>query len=1016
MRKVLSIILVAILVVSSIPIDVKGQSIPKDTEKPADILEGSQETNNQNVGEEEGNIVEAEVPAEKNTTENNDTNDESAEELISDNVTKQSEDTESLNQEKTNNVEAENENKTEDTASETEAVKKSKESTEKEDTEVETEELRVSEPESTDTTDSEAKVNEFGIKEGTMVYGMDISKLTEEELQYIPKDWRDGIEEKEAESSEEPKFYSKSAYPDVNDWILKNTPSTANVKYEYKNFFAQFNYRYGYGKVEGVVAHETANPHSTIRSEIDFMSRNHNNAFVHAFVDHGNIIEIHPTNRAAWGAGFFANQRFVHVELVEEDRFVDFAKSINNYSDYLASVLYKYNLGVTDAERNGTGTLWSHNAVSKFLGGTNHTDPISYFGRWGYSWDEFVELVKLKYAAKSIKESSTSKLGHIRSSQSKIYTDLATLQPSKKAGSTYTNQVYYIKKEAKRNGQLYYLLSTKPSSTSGTIGWIRASDIVVYNHKSIDKSKKDYIINGNGKAYTKAWGGSKNFVYNLSSYKGSTLHVNLSEAVGSNLWLRGTLNGKQVWVHSSYVSAKGKTSYTSKLGHLKSNAKIYKDPLKPSTVRIAGNKDLNQVYYIKKQIDSNGEKYYLISYSPSSTKGTLGWVKSTDMSVHEHKGVSKAPKTLYVKGTGTAYSKAWGGSKNKIYTLSSLKGEKFEVNLTEKVGSNTWYRGKLNGKNVFIHSAFVTTSMEVKTSQLGHLGNNARIYTNLSNPSSYKVAEKDGFTNAVYYAKRQAKLNGELYYKISTKPSSTAGVVGWVKASDFNHRSHKSISNNRKTMYVKGTGEAFTKAWGGSKNKVYNLSSLKGEKFEVNLTEKVGNNTWYRGMLNGKNVFIHSAFVSDTIESTTSMLGHLGNNTRIYTNLSNLSSYKIARREGFTNAVYYAKRQAKLNGEMYYKISTKPSSISGVVGWVKASEFNHRTHKSISKNRKTLYVKGTGEAFTKAWGGSKNKVYSLSSLKGEKFEVNLTEKVGTNTWYRGILHGKNVFIHSSYVR
>src|SRR5699024_8134281 len=48
---------------------------------------------------------------------------------------------------------------------------------------------------------SEPKRNENGIVEGTKVYGIDISEFSEEELQYIPKGWRDGVT---LENSEHP--------------------------------------------------------------------------------------------------------------------------------------------------------------------------------------------------------------------------------------------------------------------------------------------------------------------------------------------------------------------------------------------------------------------------------------------------------------------------------------------------------------------------------------------------------------------------------------------------------------------------------------------------------------------------------------------------------------------------------------------------------------------------------------------------------------------------------------------
>ncbi|QGS69553.1 hypothetical protein CV093_18580 [Oceanobacillus sp. 143] len=97
------------------------------------------------------------------------------------------------------------------------------------------------------------------------------------------------------------------------------------------------------------------------------------------------------------GAGRHANKRFVHVELVRVDNFDQFARSINNYASYIAKVLLDYNLGVTDAENTGKGTLWSHRAVSEHLGGTNHVDPHGYFARYGYKWDDFVKLVTSKY-------------------------------------------------------------------------------------------------------------------------------------------------------------------------------------------------------------------------------------------------------------------------------------------------------------------------------------------------------------------------------------------------------------------------------------------------------------------------------------------------------------------------------------------------------------------------------------------------------------------------------------------
>lgn len=255
--------------------------------------------------------------------------------------------------------------------------------------------------------------NAHGIKKGTIIYGEDISELPEEELQYIPEGWRDGeFEEPHGEIDEdyEPegiKGKLQSTYPDVNSYIANM--EHAQIEYQHKQQFPRFPYRYGVGRPEGVVAHDTGNPNNDkIENEIAFMERNYKNAFVHAFVDHNRIIEIHPPDYGAWGAGRYGNQRFIHVELTNLRNFDDFAKSINNYAYYIATLLKNYDLGVTSAELSGKGTLWSHLAVSNHLGGTSSPDPHKYFEKWGYSWQEFTQLVTQKYDELDVKRISGS--------------------------------------------------------------------------------------------------------------------------------------------------------------------------------------------------------------------------------------------------------------------------------------------------------------------------------------------------------------------------------------------------------------------------------------------------------------------------------------------------------------------------------------------------------------------------------------------------------------------------------
>ena len=619
-------------------------------------------------------------------------------------------------------------------------------------------------------------------------------------------------------------------------------------------------------------------------------------------------------------------------------------------------------------------------------------------------------------------ESNTSLLGHLRSSSVRIYEDYAQSAKYIEAGTTYTNAVYYIKKQASYNGAAYYLISQDPSSTSGLVGWVKASDMSTHTHAGVDRIAKTFYLKGTGSAFTKAWGGSKDLsVQNLSSLKNKSFTINLTEKVGNNIWYRGEINGKTAWVHEAFVAPAIESS-TSRLGHLRgTDARIYQDLAKLADYTEAGTANTDEVYYIKKQAKSGNVLYYLISRNPSSTSGVVGWVKAADLSTHTHTGVDRTAKTFYLKGTGSAYDKAWGGSKNFTFqNLSKLKNQTFSVNLTEKVGNNIWYRGEINGKTAWVHEAFVTAVkpfIESSTSRLGHLRSaSVRIYEDLAKPADY-IEAGSAHTDEVYYIKKQAEAGNDLYYLISRNPSSMSGVVGWVKAGDLSTHAHAGIDRQAKTFYLKGTGSAYDKAWGGNKNLTYqDLSKMKDQAFIVNLTEKVGNNIWYRGEINGKTAWIHEAFAAPALESSTSRLGHLrSSSARIYKDLSKPTEYSEAG-SSHTDEVYYIKKQALAGSELYYLISREPSSENGVVGWVKEADLSTHVHAGVDSKAKTFYLKGTGSAFDKAWGGSKNTVYSnLEGYKNAGFQIDLTEKVGTNTWYRGTLNGKKVWIHSAFL-
>lgn len=151
------------------------------------------------------------------------------------------------------------------------------------------------------------------------------------------------------------------------------------------------------------------------------------------------------------------------------------------------------------------------------------------------------------------------------------------------------------------------------------------------------------------------------------------------------------------------------------------------------------------------------------------------------------------------------------------------------------------------------------------------------------------------------------------------------------------------------------------------------------------------------------------------VETPISRLGHIKvDKSYIYSRPNDLTEKRSS--ESYRNYVYYIKRKATYNNELFYLISHQPSAKSGVIGWIKAVKVSSRINVAIERDSKTFYLKGTGIGHDRPWGGKKNHVYpDLNSFKDAKFKVEKTERVGKGLWYRGILNGKKVWIHNSHL-
>ena len=293
---------------------------------------------------------------------------------------------------------------------------------------------------------------------------------------------------------------------------------------------SRFGYRNGVGKPEGVVVHETATPGATAWDEGRYFNNNWMTAYtyVHAVVDNNQTIQLMSTDYGTWGAGPIANVRYIQIELCEVSTRSQFVQSVANDAYYIASLLHQYNLTPSRASKSGTGTIWSHNEVSQYLGGTDHGDPDSYFAKWGYSMSDFYSLITYYYN----KLGTSSNSGSSSSSQAPATQPVST-KTVKLMRNSYSYDAY---------GKKLAVKALKAGSSLKVYG----SAVTIGSSKYYKYADGKYVKSGNIDGTSRTLTGNS-WTYTIS---------------GSREWSTAKLlKGSKVTTYGSQVKIKGKAYY-----------------------------------------------------------------------------------------------------------------------------------------------------------------------------------------------------------------------------------------------------------------------------------------------------------------------------------------------------------------------------------------------------------------------------------------------------------------------
>lgn len=142
-----------------------------------------------------------------------------------------------------------------------------------------------------------------------------------------------------------------------------------------------------------LVIHETANPGATALNHVRYW-QNDPTYSVHYVMDWDGIAyHCVPDNRLCWHVGN-GNNYTVGIELCHATNAADFKKVYIAAVEFAAWYLKKRGWGID--------RLLSHDDCRRRWGGTDHVDPITYFQKYGTSWNQFRNDVSKKMGGGNI--------------------------------------------------------------------------------------------------------------------------------------------------------------------------------------------------------------------------------------------------------------------------------------------------------------------------------------------------------------------------------------------------------------------------------------------------------------------------------------------------------------------------------------------------------------------------------------------------------------------------------------
>ncbi|MDY5059732.1 MAG: glucosaminidase domain-containing protein [Staphylococcus simulans] len=660
--------------------------------------------------------------------------------------------------------------------------------------------------------------------------------------------------------------YKPTVNSSINDYIRQQNYKVPTYEQDYSSYIPKYNYRYG--KPEGIVIHDTANENSTLNNEVAYMKNNWQNAFVHGFVDGNRIVETANTDYLAWGAGPVANERYIHMELVHTHDRDSFARQMNNIADYAATNLQYYGLKPDSAEYDGRGTVWTHRAVSNFLGGTDHVDPHGYLQSRGYNYDALYDLINEKYLIKEgvvapwgtasstttqptqpttkpttkpstntsqLKLIPVDSLGRLNNTNNGLYKtvyDKAGVQ-----NTSLNNQTYRLTKKALLGDKSFYLISDYNKGTN--YGWVQTGDITYKVGHPVTTNTKTYGVQSGTKLYSTPWGTDKQAVATVSGTGAQAFKASKQTEVSPTQYVYGTVNGKSGWVDIAKLS-----NYTAP-----------KTTVSKPTTQVKGvSTTTPSKTTTKKAVTPTTKPVAKTTVKPATKTAVKPVAKTTTKTAVKpttktttNKVVKPATKpATTVKTTKTAVKPV---AKKVVNTVKSVaKSTAQKVQPTAKAATTTKAVAKPAATKATTQTAKAPLNKTITVNKLGqYVSDNYGLRASVYDKKGAKAAKFLGYT---YNITRERNQDGTLYYLLQNIGLTTP--LGWVNAKDVRVADKGLVTptSQQYSVNTKSNG-LYTTPWGTAKQLIDPLTKQNGT-FKAIKRTLVNKTPYVYGTVNGK--------------------------------------------------------------------------------------------------------------------------------------------------------------------